>query len=154
MTVLLVLLGVSFVSAFVPVVNLEAYLVGQAAVAPGGVVAGAAVAALGQMVGKAVWYELGANIGRIPWLGRKLEQPSWKQKQETLQARLAGRPWLTAGTLLFSAAVGIPPFAIMAILAGDLGVRRLVFWLTGYAGRFLRFLVTLGAADQVLLWLR
>lgn len=154
MTTLLLLLGVSFVSAFVPVVNLEAYLVGQAAIAPGGVVASALVAALGQMLGKAVWYELGANIARVPWLAAKVNSAKWQAKHDELETQLSGRPWLTAGTLLLSAAVGLPPFAIMAVLAGDLKVPRLLFWATGFVGRFVRFFVTLGAADQILAWLR
>lgn len=150
MKTLLVLLVVSFVSAFVPVVNLEAYLVGQAAIAPGGVLASALVAALGQMLGKAIWYELGVNIARIPWLEKKVTEPKWQQRHDELQAKLAGRPWLTAGTLLLSASVGFPPFAIMSVLAGDLKVRRPLFWVTGFIGRFLRFYVTLGAADQII----
>lgn len=154
MTTLLLLLGVSFVSAFVPVVNLEAYLVGQAALAPGGVVASALVAALGQMIGKAIWYEMGANIGRIPWLASKVNSPKWQSKHDELEEKLADRPWSTAATLLLSAAVGLPPFAIMSVLAGDLKVPRLLFWATGYLGRFVRFLVTLGAADQILQLLR
>ncbi|MEL4503608.1 hypothetical protein AAEX63_01590 [Luteococcus sp. H138] len=153
MTTLLLLLGVSFVSAFVPVVNLEAYLVGQSALAPGGVLASALVAALGQMLGKAIWYELGANIARIPWLAAKVQSPKWQVRHDELEAQLQGRPWFTAGTLLLSAAVGFPPFAIMSVLAGDLKVPRPVFWATGYAGRFIRFWATLGAADQLIAWL-
>ncbi len=154
MNALLLLLAVSFVSAFVPVVNLEAYLAAQAAIIPGGITAKAAVAALGQMLGKAIWYELGANVARLPWLEKKVNSPKWQAKHDELEEQLAGKPWLTAGTLLLSASVGFPPFAIMSVLAGDLKVRRLLFWTTGYVGRFLRFWVTLGAADQIIALLR
>lgn len=153
MTTLVLLLVVSFVSAFVPVVNLEAYLVGQSALVPGGGLISAIVAALGQMLGKALWYELGVNVSRIPWLARKVESPKWQAKHDELEAQLQGRPWLTAGTLLVSASLGFPPFAIMSVLAGDLKVPRPIFWVTGFVGRFVRFWVTLGAARQIIAWL-
>ncbi len=150
---ILLLVGVAFVSAFVPVVNLEAYLVGQSAFVPGGIVPSALAAALGQMLGKCIWYEIGANVARIPWLASKINGPKWQKRREELAHKLRGKGWLTVGSLFLSASVGVPPFAIMSVIAGDLNVPRPVFWITGFTGRFLRFLFTLGAISQIMAWL-
>lgn len=106
---ILLLVGVAFVSAFVPVVNLEAYLVGQSAFVPGGIVPSALAAALGQMLGKCIWYEIGANVARIPWLASKINGPKWQKRREELAHKLRGKGWLTVGSLFLSASVGVPP---------------------------------------------
>ena len=154
MTAWLLLLGAAFVSSFVPVVNIEAYLAVHQQVTHSSIFIGSAVAALGQMIGKAVWFEAGAKLTAVPWLAKKLESPKWLAQREKWRDRLAGRPWLTGLTLFASAASGIPPYAVMAVVAGDLRVNRLVFWVSGLLGRFVRFLVFLGLFDQVMTWIR
>ena len=115
------LLGVSIASALIPLINIEVYLVGMAAVsAREGVWLLAAVGGLGQMLGKLVWYYLGANALRWGWVRKKVEKPKAKAKLELWQRRTQDRP-LIGGLLLFASAVsGFPPFAIVAVLAGQL----------------------------------
>ena len=142
-------------SAFVPLINLEAALaVFQAAGLSGGIVLPAAVAAVGQTIGKVAWFELGASLGRVPWIGKKLASDRWRVHRERWMDRLAGRPWLTAFVLLASSSVGMPPLALMSVVAGNLKVPRVVFIPICLVGRFARFLVTLGAADLILASLR
>ena len=65
-------------------------------------------------------------------------------------AAAADRPWLLGALCLCSAAVGLPPFAIMAVLLGRLRMPVLAFLLLGGAGRLLRFAVVAGAGGAVL----
>ena len=72
----LALLGVSFASALVPLVNIEVYLIGLGTIASSGNVwLLATVAGVGQMAGKLVWYYLGANALRWGWIRKKAEAP-------------------------------------------------------------------------------
>lgn len=144
----LVLLGVSVASALVPLINIEVYLVGLAAVSSTeGVWLLAAVGGLGQMLGKLVWYHLGANALRWGWVRKKVEKPKAKAKLELWQQRTHDRP-VTGALLLFVSAVsGFPPFAIMAVLAGQLRMNMAVFLAVGFVGRTLRFAAFLGGGD-------
>ena len=49
--------------------------------------------------------------------------------------------------LFASASLGFPPLLVVAILAGQLRVNIVLFVSTCVTGRFLRFLVILGAVD-------
>lgn len=148
----LTVIAVAFVSAFLPVVNIETYVVVMAAAFREHgdlrqLLVLAAAATIGQMAGKYVWYEAGRNSARWPWLQRKLERPA-------IAARL--EKWTTwadhhrkvAGLVLFaSACTGLPPFLIMSIVAGRLKFSRVVFIATGVIGRFLRFLIAAGLVE-------
>ena len=48
--------------------------------------------------------------------------------------------------MFLSAASGFPPFAILAVLAGQLRMSLAVFFVLGLAGRWLRFAAVLGGA--------
>lgn len=143
---------VAVLSAIVPLVNVEAYL---AVVAPQFDLAftAAAVAAAGQMVGKTVWYYCGSKSINSQLLSSKLSKPKTQAVLAKWQARTAGRPLLTALILFLSAFGGFPPYAIMAVLAGLLGVPLLVFLSTGLVGRFLRFWALLEASSALMYWL-
>jgi membrane protein YqaA with SNARE-associated domain len=142
------LLGVSIASALLPLINIEVYLVGLVAVSGGERLwLLAAVGGLGQMVGKVVWYYLGANSLRWGWVRRRMERPKAKAKLELWQRRTHDRPAL-GGLLVFaSASAGIPPFAIIAVLAGQLRMSFTLFMVVGFVGRTLRFALVLGGAD-------
>jgi membrane protein YqaA with SNARE-associated domain len=143
----LALLGVSFASALIPLINLEVYLVGLGAVAGNERVwLLATVAGVGQMLGKLVWYYLGANSLRWGWVRRKVEKPKAQAKLELWRTRTQERP-LIGGLLLFaSASTGFPPFAIVAVLAGQLRMNVALFLVVGTVGRTLRFAAFLGGA--------
>jgi membrane protein YqaA with SNARE-associated domain len=145
---LLSLLGVAFASALIPLVNLEAYLGVRASVADMnnlwllGFVAG-----LGQMIGKVLWYYLGASALHWGWIRRKVEEPKAMARLEKWRTRTDEKPVL-AGLLVFvSAFSGFPPFAIVAVLAGQLRMSLSLFFVLGLAGRCLRFSAVLGGAE-------
>lgn len=144
------LFGVAIASALVPLINIEVYLVGLAAVtSTHGVWFLAAVGALGQMVGKLAWYYLGANALRWGWVRRRTETPKAQAKLALWRGRTQDRP-LVGATLLFASAVtGFPPFAILAVLAGQLRMNVWLFLGVGFVGRTLRFAAFLGGGGAL-----
>ena len=144
----LALLGVGFVSALVPLVNIEAYLGLRGSVADvGGLWTLAFAAALGQMAGKVIWYYLGANALSWGWVRRKVETPKAQARLERWRTRTQTRP-VVAGLLVFaSASSGFPPFAIVAVLAGQLRMSLWLFFVLGLLGRWVRFAAVLGGAE-------
>ena len=145
---LLGVLAVGIASALLPFVNIEAYL-GVRGTLPGldGVWALGLVAAFGQMIGKTVWYYLGANALAWGWVRKKVETPKAQARLEIWRARTHDRPF-AAGVLTFvSASTGFPPFAILAVLAGQLRMNLAVFLVLGLLGRWLRFAAVLGGAE-------
>jgi membrane protein YqaA with SNARE-associated domain len=104
-------------------------------------------AALGQMAGKVIWYYLGANALSWGWVRRKVEKPQAQARLALWRTRTQERP-VVAGLLVFvSAASGFPPFAIVAVLVGQLRMNVLVFFVLGLLGRWLRFTAVLGGAE-------
>jgi membrane protein YqaA with SNARE-associated domain len=146
----LALLGVGFVSALVPLVNIEAYLGVRGSVAD---VAGlwvlAFAAALGQMAGKVIWYYLGANALSWGWVRRKVETPKAQARLERWRTRTQERPVIAALLVFASASTGFPPLAIVAVLVGQLRMSLALFFGIGLVGRWLRFAAVLGGADWV-----
>jgi membrane protein YqaA with SNARE-associated domain len=143
----LALLGLGFASALIPLINIEVILAARAAaVDTGGLWTLALAAAVGQMAGKVVWYYLGANALSWGWVRKKVETPKAQARLETWRTRTHERP-VVAGALVFlSAASGFPPFAIVAVLAGQLRMSLTLFFVLGLAGRWLRFAAVLGGA--------
>jgi membrane protein YqaA with SNARE-associated domain len=142
---LLALLLLGFASALVPVVNIEAYLAVRAAVAHvDSVWTLGLVAALGQMLGKLVWYGLGASSLDWGWVRRKLEKPKARARLELWRSRTHQRPVLAGALVLVSAFSGLPPFAVLSVLAGQLRMNLALFLGLGLLGRWLRFAAVLG----------
>ena len=73
--------------------------------------------------------------------------PKWKESYDRWSVRVHERPNQTALLLFASASLGFPPLYVMAVLAGQMKVRLWLFISTCLTGRFIRFLVILGAAD-------
>ena len=144
---LLAVLGVAFVSALVPLVNIEAYLGVRSTVGSlHSIWLLGLAAALGQMVGKLVWYYLGANSLSWAWVRRRMDKPKAQERLARWQTRTATRPVL-AGALVFGSAFsGFPPFAILSVLAGQLRMNVMLFFALGLVGRWLRFAGVLGGA--------
>lgn len=146
-------LGASIASALVPLINIEAILAVAATQRPAMVVGLVVAATIGQMIGKLLWYWGGMNLDRAPWVHRQLEKPRAKVALERWHERAEGRPWFTAGLLLVSAGVGVPPYAVTAVLAGMLRVHLSIFIVTGLVGRGLRFWAIVAGATSLLdLW--
>jgi membrane protein YqaA with SNARE-associated domain len=148
-------LGVAFASALVPLVNIEAYLGVRGSVGSiENVWVLGLVAGFGQMVGKVIWYYLGASSLHWGWVRRRVETPKAQARLETWRTRTHERP-VVAGALVFvSAFSGFPPFAILAVLAGQLRMQLALFFGLGLAGRWLRFTAVLGGAEWLAQLLR
>jgi membrane protein YqaA with SNARE-associated domain len=143
----LALLGLGFVSALVPLVNIEVILGARGAAADSGDLWMLSLAAaLGQMAGKVVWYYLGANALSWGWVRKKVETPKAQARLEKWRTRTQTRPVITSLLVFASAASGFPPFAIVAVLAGQLRMSLTLFFTLGLAGRWLRFAAVLGGA--------
>jgi len=135
-----VALGYGLASAFVPVVNAEAY----AAVAGhrGGPALVAVLAlALGQTAGKLLLFE-SARRGS----GRLTRMLAKRVRSGGAAARWAGRVrcWLSRRrtglpTVLVSAVAGVPPLAVVSLAAGTAGLRRWEFAAACLLGRAVRF---------------
>lgn len=145
---LLAVFAVGVASALVPLINIEAYLGVRAAVASmGSIWVLGMVAAVGQMLGKIVWYCLGASSLSWGWVRRKVEKPKNAARLETWRARTNDRPLVSGALLFVSAFAGFPPFAIVAVLAGQLRMSLTLFLGLGLVGRWLRFVAVLGGAQ-------
>lgn len=139
---------VAFGSAVIPFINIEAYLAAVgAAVQHVGVYWVAAAAAVGQTAGKVTLYYAADGVMRLPWVRKKMATPKWAESYSRWSTRIHERPNRTALLLFASASLGFPPLYVMAVLAGQLRVRLWLFVSMCLSGRYLRFLVILGAAD-------
>ena len=142
------LLGVGFLSALVPLINIEAYLSVRGSVADvERLWLLSFVAALGQMAGKVVWYYLGANSLHWAWVRRRIETPKAEARLVLWRARTHARPVLAGALVFVSAFSGFPPFAILAVLAGQLRMSLTLFFVLGLLGRWGRFAAVLGGAE-------
>ena len=99
-----------------------------------------------QMFGKVVWYYLGANALNWGWVRRKVETPKAEARLQVWRTRTQERPVVAGGLVFLSAASGFPPFAIVAVLAGQLRMSLTLFFVLGLLGRWLRFAAVLGGA--------
>jgi membrane protein YqaA with SNARE-associated domain len=124
--------GVSLVGGFVPLVNVELYLVGVATAVPhAGLVPIVLAASLGQVAAKCVLYGAGTRVLRVsPGRSRALVAGVARLRA----AHSGGR------ALVFSSALfGLPPFYVMSLAAGALRLGLPVFVALGLTGRVLRF---------------
>lgn len=148
MKLLLATFGVAVASALFPLINIEAYIAGVAALVDSvGIWPVALVAAAGQALGKALWYEIGRASMSWPYIQKKMASPAWQRQYERVKTRTDDRPWVGIALLFLSATSGFPPLAIMAVLAGQLSFRRVWFYLTTFVGRTLRFAAVLGGVS-------
>ena len=139
------LFGVAFASALIPIINIEAYLGLRASLAEvDDVWLLGFVAALGQMTGKIIWYYIGSSSLEWRWVKRRIEKPKQQARLDKWRARTDERPVLAGGLVFVSAVTGFPPFAILAVLAGQLRMNLATFLVLGLLGRWLRFAAVLG----------
>jgi membrane protein YqaA with SNARE-associated domain len=140
-----VLLGLGVASALVPLINIEAYLAVRAAlVGTGGLWWLSFVAAAGQMLGKLVWYRIGTRSLGWGWVRRRIDKPRAQERLALWRRRTQDRPGAAGLLVLASALGGLPPFAIVAVVAGQLRLNVTVFLVLGLLGRWLRFAAVLG----------
>lgn len=125
---------VCVVSGLVPIINAELWLIGvTVSVATVSPLAGVVVmAAAGQMVAKALLYLAARGVVDLP-TGR------YHAAVERARDRIAAWKQKPLALLFVSASVGLPPFYVVALLAGALEVGFRAFCLIGFVGRVLRF---------------
>jgi hypothetical protein len=130
---LLAALSGAVVSGVVPVVNAELLLVGLALSAPPSAAPALVLAvAVGQMVAKCALF---LTSGRLTAGALAPRLARWKLDG---RSRRAAVPLVAA-----SAALGLPPFYLVAVAGPALGVRFRTFALVGLAGRVVRFAAVL-----------
>ncbi len=139
---------VAFLSGLIPVINIELYLVAIGAIASTsyplwslGVVAG-----FGQMGAKSLMFWGGGVAAR-----RRAERKYSQDRMERLRRRMAAmNPWVLLGFTFVSALVGLPPFFLVSILAGALGMDFRLFFLTGLAGRCIRLILIVESPQAIM----
>jgi membrane protein YqaA with SNARE-associated domain len=129
--------GVCLVSAIVPLVNAELYLLGASALAPRGFVPVLVIAgSLGQMAGKVAMYYAGRGALTLPWkrLQRMVAAVEERYRRGGADSRALG-----GGLIFVSSVVGIPPFYVVSIASGMFRIPLPLFFTAGMLGRLLRF---------------
>jgi membrane protein YqaA with SNARE-associated domain len=125
---------VCFVSGLVPFINAEVWLVAIAlsVAAPATLACVVVLAAIGQMIAKVLLYLAAKGALELP-TGR------YRAAVDRARARIAG--WKKKPLLLLavSSSVGLPPFYVVALLAGALEIRLPAFCVLGLLGRIVRF---------------
>ncbi len=137
-------LGVAFVSALVPIVNIEAYLLALAVARHPDPYTAATAAAVGQMTGKMLFWFVGAGLLQVRRVQRKgTATGRWTERMQRLTVWCQRHPWGPALITVVSGFSGFPPFAVWSLLAGTIRMRWWLFLAMGLVGRFGRFLVIL-----------
>lgn len=159
---LLTSVGFGIVSAIVPVINAEAYVVASQVTAVAGAVPVAIGVAIGQTAGKVAMF-YGVRLGReLPRVAEKRAARRARPVGPRLQRwrafvdrllNLVGDPRWGLPITFLAAFVGIPPLYAVALLAGATTINGVAFTLVVLAGRVLRFvLLALGVDWAVHLW--
>ena len=119
-------------SAVVPFMNSEIYLIALSTVAPPTQLPALVVAAAaGQMLGKSLLFLAGRGVLKLPFV-KADDGTGWRRRLR------AGGP-AADGLVLISAFSGLPPFYAVSIGAGVLGCDFVRFLIAGTCGRLLRF---------------
>ena len=138
--------AVAFVSAVVPFVYVEVYLLAAVALVPDGYATWTLgiVAAIGQMAGKSAlyWSARGVTHSRVRPRGDMVNAGG-------LRHRMAAMTPLAVGGFTFASAfVGFPPLILVAPAAGAAAIRFWPFVIGGLVGRVLRFTALVLAATE------
>src|SRR5688500_4192417 len=153
MTALLAFLttfGVCALSAVIPLVNAEIYLLGASALAPRELAIPLIVAAAtGQMLGKSVMYFAGVGALRLP--SERLRRMVARVDERYRTAGKGGAT-LGGGIILLSAIVGLPPFYVVSIACGLFRIPFVQFLVLGTIGRLIRFALIVLAPQAWKAW--
>ncbi len=157
---LLTSIGFGAVSAVVPVVNAEAYIVASSVTVLAGAVPIAVGVGIGQMVGKLLLF-IGVRRGREFAVFRRRRHQGRARRARLTGARallarlldLVGQKRWGLPIVLLAAVVGIPPLYAVALLAGATRMPALGFALTVLVGRVARFVLVATGAVGLHDWL-
>ena len=147
---LLTSVGLGVLSAIVPVINAEAYVIGSQVSAVAGAVPVAVGVGIGQTVGKLVLF-LGVRQGRqLPFV-RHRRAAARRQQVSPARAKfragvarlleLVGQKRWGLPIVLLAAVVGLPPLYAVALLAGATTMRTGWFTVMVLLGRTARFVL-------------
>jgi membrane protein YqaA with SNARE-associated domain len=158
---LLTSIGFGVVSAIVPVVNAEAYVIASQMSAVAGPIPIAIGIAVGQTIGKLVLF-FGVREGReLSFVKHRRELQKQRPVGPTrarLRAAVAklldlvGQKRWGLPIVLVAAIIGFPPLYAVALLAGATTMRPLWFGLTVFVGRLCRFLLVASGFQGVHDW--
>ena len=138
----------SVFSALIPFLNLEFYLAAVSAVAPNSLAYLTTIlfiATFGHMIAKGILYGTGRGVLKISWNNSKF---STKQIKE-LQLKMEKSRARNSAFLFFSGVTGLPPFYLVAILAGTLKLNFWNFFVCGFAGRLIRLAFVLALPQLI-----
>lgn len=137
----------ALVSAVVPVLNIELYLVGAVVTTgDGALTAMALAAAAGQTLGKLPYYYAGRGSLSTPWLRRRAATPGkWAARAEAWRLRAEEKPAWGAGLVAVSSLMSVPPFMVVSVLAGVVRINVLLFVGITFLTRAARFLLVVFA---------
>jgi membrane protein YqaA with SNARE-associated domain len=142
-------LAYGFGSAWIPVLNAEVFVAAVVAVLPHAWWWPVLSLAIGQTLGKCVMFQAARHGSK--WLQRRhtsdpagVEHGPWRTRialWSRMLLELLDRPWQGFIVVLLAASVGIPPLAIVAVVAGTRRIKFAVFAIACLIGRIARFLV-------------
>jgi membrane protein YqaA with SNARE-associated domain len=141
-------LGYGFLSAFLPILNAEAFVVAAAAGAAPLAWWGVLGVSLGQTAGKVAIFVLARKGVHRRFLRARPPRPpgqpsnAWRRRLQAWSTRLMlqlDRTWVGALVVLVSAAVGVPPLAVVAVVAGLRRTPLVPFTAAVLVGRLARF---------------
>ncbi len=125
----------SFVSGFLPLVSVEAYLAVVSAISPRSVVLPVIIlSTVGQMTAKSIMYLSGLGFLKLP-IGR------YEKRIEEVREKFEKWAGRSEFLIFVSALTGLPPFYVVTIVAGMLKLNFPRFFIVSFTGRLLRFAV-------------
>lgn len=155
-------MGFGVISAVVPVVNAEAYVVTSQVTALAGAIPIAVGVGIGQMVGKLLLF-LGVRRGREFAVFRRHRSGRPVRPVGPVRAQLrassarlldlVGQPRWGLPIVLLAAVVGVPPLYAVALLAGATRMPVHGFALTVLVGRVARFVLVATGSVGLQHWL-
>jgi membrane protein YqaA with SNARE-associated domain len=89
-------------------------------------------ATLGQMTGKSMMFFGGRGV-------KFLQRGRMKERIDEMGERMRRRNGAIGSMLFMSAAIGLPPFYLVSVASGLVGVAFAQFATIGFLGRFVRF---------------
>jgi len=136
--------GVAVLSAVIPVVNIEIYLLGASALAPRHMVIPLIVAGtLGQVIGKIALYYAGSGALKIP--GKRLQGAL-----QRMNTQMQERPRMGSALVFVSATLGLPPYYVVTLAAGAARMNLPVFLAVSLVGRLIRFTIVVAVPQLAL----
>lgn len=153
MTWLLSVFAVSAGTGVVPVFSSELYLVGVMAAHPElpWWLAGS-VAAVGQLLGKSVHYLAARGVVAVPRWVDGVRWGRWSDWSGRFQRWCRRRPLWSAGVVLVSAVVGVPPFAVVVVAGGAARLSPAVIVPSGVVGRVSRYCLVAALPGMAQSW--